>query len=270
MSDKAVILIIDDDIHIIDALKRLLHEINYTIIAVTTPEDAMCIMNSTKLDVVISDYSMPNISGIDVLKYAKKVQPDTARILMTGYCDLNIAISAINEGSVFYYIAKPWRNDEVISVIHDALESIRSRNSRNDLYRYINESQNYMAQMYTKLDSMDKIDGYKNLRVSVLEDENVILINREDILFLTANEGYVFIYANGREYRSHEPLNIWGKKLGSSRFFRCHRSYIINLEKIEKISPWFNGTYNIKLMNYKDNIPVSRENMKVLRELLSL
>jgi two-component system response regulator LytT len=270
MSDKTVILIVDDEMHIINALKRVFHKMNYEILSTTMPKDAMDIMDNTKLDIVVCDYNMPIFNGIDVLKYAKKVQPDTIRILMTGYCDVNIAISAINEGSVFYYISKPWKNEEVISVINNALEEKRSRNEQIDLYRYINESQNYLVEMSNKLKSMDKENEFKNIKVSVLEDENILLINSEDILYLTASEGDVLIFTNGAQYRSRDTLNIWNDKLRKSRFFRCHRSYLVNLEKIEKISSWFNGTYNIQLKDCKENIPVSRGNMKELRELLGI
>lgn len=254
MSDKMVILIVDDEIQIINALKRIFRKMDYEILAATMPEDAIHVINNKKLDIIICDYNMPNINGIDVLKHAKKVLPDVVRILMTGYCDVNIAISAINEGSVFYYISKPWKNEEVISVIQNALgalEKKRRQNDQNDLYRYINESQNYLAEVSNKLKSMDKKDEFKNLKVSVIEDENILLINSEDILYLAADEGDVLIFANGGEYRSHESLNIWSEKLDKNKFFRCHRSCLINLEKIEKITPWFNGTYNIKLKNCK-------------------
>ncbi len=270
MSDKTAILIVDDEAHIINALKRVFHKMNYEILSTTAPEEAINIMDDTKLDIVICDYNMPNINGIDVLKHAKNVSPDAVRILMTGHSDVNTAISAINEGSVFYYISKPWKNEEVISVIHNALRKKRSRNEQNDLFRYINESQNYLAEMSNKLKSLDRKDEYKNIKVPVLEDENILLIDSEDILYLTANEGDVLIFTKNGEYRSRESLNIWSEKFSDKRFFRCHRSYLVNLDKIEKISPWFNGSYNIKFKNSKDNIPVSRSNMKGLKDLLGI
>lgn len=269
MSNRIIILIVDDEIQIINSLKRVFYKSNYEILASTKPEEAMNIMDNSKFDIIICDYNMPDINGIEILEYAKKVIPDAIRILMTGYCDVNIAVSAINEGSVFYYISKPWKNEEVISVIHDAIEKKRRRNSQNDLYRIINESQNYLTEVTNKLNSIDKKDENKNIKVSVIEDDNILLINSKDILYLTANEGDIFIFTKNGYYRSHDSLNIWSKKLGEG-FFRCHRSYLVNLEKIEKISPWFSGTYNIKLKNCKDNIPVSRGKIKALKDLLGI
>jgi two-component system response regulator LytT len=246
MTNKTVILIVDDEIQIINALRRLFHKMNYEIIEAATPENALSIINNTKLHVVICDYNMPNINGIDVLKHSKKVLPDAVRILMTGYCDIKIAISAINEGSVFYYISKPWKNEEVVSVIQSALDTLEKK-------------QNLNKQKMTN-----------NLKkVAVLEDDNILLLNREDIFYLAADGGDVLIFANGEEYKSQESLNMWSGKLSENRFFRCHRSFIVNLEKIEKIFPWFNGTY-IKLKNCKDNIPVSRGNVRELKELLGI
>lgn len=270
MSDKTVVLIIDDEIHIINALKRVLHRTDYELIASTQPEEAINILDSTKCDIIICDYNMPIISGIDVLKHARKVMPNAVRILMTGCSDANIAISAINEGSVFYYISKPWKNEEVISVIQNAFEKKRKQKERNDLYHYLNDSRSYLAEVADKLKAVDKMNEPKDTKFPVLEDDNILLINSSDILYLTATEGDVIIFTKSGEYRSHDSLNLWSKRLGESRFFRCHRSYIVNIENIEKISPWFNGTYNINLRNCKFNIPVSRVNMKALRKLFGI
>ena len=129
MSGEITILIVDDEIQIIRALKRALHSTGYEILEATGPEAAMNILDNTRPDIIICDYNMPGMCGIDVLKYAKKVLPNTFRVLMTGYSDLSIAVAAINEGSIYYYIAKPWKNDELTSMLQNII--LKMRNHRN-------------------------------------------------------------------------------------------------------------------------------------------
>lgn len=270
MGDKAAILIVDDEIQIVNALKRVIQFMNHEILTATDPVDAMRIMDNTQPDIVICDYNMPNINGIDVLKYAKEVIPNAARVLMTGHSDVSIAISAINEGSVFYYISKPWKNDDVTSMIQKVLENKHSQTEQSSLGRIMNDNREYLTKVVDKLRIFDKMVEPNDLKLPILDDENIILVNSADILFLTATGGDVLVFTVSGKYKSHDSLNSWNEKLGKSKFFRCHRSYIVNINKIEMISPWFNGTYNLKLTDCKENIPVSRENMKVLRNILGI
>lgn len=275
MIDKASILIVDDEIQIVNALKRVIQLMNHEILTATGPEEAMRIMVDLKPDIVICDYNMPNINGIDVLKYAKKVIPNAARVLMTGYSDVSIAISAINEGSIFYYISKPWKNDDITSMIQRVLEMKHSQKEQSSqdqssLGRIMNDNREYLTKVVDKLKIFDKMVEPNDLKFPILDDENIILVNSADILYLTAAGGDVLVFTVSGKYKSHDSLNSWNEKLSKSKFFRCHRSYIVNINKIEIISPWFNGTYNLKLTQCKENIPVSRENMKALRNILGI
>ncbi len=270
MSDKDVILIVDDEIQIINALRRVIKLMDHDVITATDPEDAMRIIDHSKPDIVICDYNMPKFSGVDVLKYAKDVIPNAARVLMTGHSDINIAISAINEGSIFYYIAKPWKNEDVTAMIKHALEKKHSQKDGSSLQHIIKDNREYLSKVVDKLQFFDRILEHNDSKFPILDDEDIIMVNSSDILFLTAMEGDVHVITVGGRYKSHDSLNAWSEKLGKSNFFRCHRSYIVNIDKIEKISPWFNGSYNLALTDCKESIPVSRENMKALRNILGI
>jgi len=271
MNEKAVILIVDDEVHTVNALKRALHRMDHEILSATSPEDAISIINHCKIDIIICDYNMPKINGIDVLKHSRKVMPAAVRVLMTGCSDVKIAISAINEGSVFYYMSKPWTTEELTSMIRRALEKRRSREDRADLYQAPDDVEGCSDVKAGKTGSVDKKRESDKQKIPLFdEDDNILLVNSSDILYLAAESGEVTVAAAGREYKSHESLNAWSLKLDMSKFFRCHRSYIVNIDKIEKISPWFNGTFNLMLKDCKETIPVSRENMKTLRSIFGL
>ncbi|KAB3525943.1 LytTR family transcriptional regulator [Alkaliphilus serpentinus] len=102
----------------------------------------------------------------------------------------------------------------------------------------------------------------------VRDDENIILIDPSEIIYLMAMEGDVFVITEMGKYKSTDSLNSWENNLDKDHFFRCHRGYIVNIERVEKIVPWFNSAYNLKLKEGKESIPVSRGAMKRLKKLL--
>ncbi len=282
MKVKGKILIVDDELRVINALKRVFDKNKYEIFSTTIPEDALNILNNNTVDIIICDHNMPNMSGIDVLKSAKDISPDAIRILITGYSDVNIAVSAINEGSIYYFFSKPWKNEEIIAVVEKAVIYKREQERKVSLYEVLNDSKEHLVEVAKQLkfvgnivegpvQEKKEVTQEKIIRkFPVKEDENIVLINPIEILYLMAINGDVFVITEMGKYKSSDSLNWWEKNLVRNNFFRCHRSYIINIDRIEKIIPWFNGAYNIKLKNVKENIPVSRGAMKKLKELLGL
>ena len=96
------------------------------------------------------------------------------------------------------------------------------------------------------------------------------MIDIPDIIYLSAESGHVSVVTGKGRYISHDPLNTWEKNLERYNFFRCHRSYVINVDHITRISPWINGAYIITLRDLDESIPVSRNRMKYLKRIISL
>jgi response regulator RpfG family c-di-GMP phosphodiesterase len=115
------ILFVDDEENILSSFKRLLRNENYTILALDNPREVKSIMEHTVVSLIISDQRMPEINGLDLLKEAKELYPDTVRILLTGYADVQVAIKAINEGGVYRFISKPWSDEELRIAIRQSL-----------------------------------------------------------------------------------------------------------------------------------------------------
>lgn len=276
MADNINILLIDDDQKIINALKRILNKNEYILFSAAESEQALSIINNYKIDIIICDYSMPTMSGIEILKYSKTVLPDAIRILITGYSDLNVTISFINEIGIYYYIKKPWVNQEVISAVEKAAQLIIMQDNKYKLFEINNNSKktstnedDFLAETKANTEASYKKQG-TNKRFTVYEDEDIILINSSEIYYLTALNGNVFVITEKGKYISPDSLNSWEKKLDESKFFRSHRGYIVNIDKIDKISPWFNGSFNLKFRKINESVPVSRNNMKKLKFLLEI
>jgi len=124
------ILIVDDDESILKALRRLLtmtpcavgeQRFKLTVDIFSTPLDALEKAKHTAYDLVLSDYRMPVMNGVQFLKALREIQPDAARLILSGYADLNGLIAAINEAGISRFISKPWNDYELISAVGQAL-----------------------------------------------------------------------------------------------------------------------------------------------------
>lgn len=116
------VLLLDDDERVLRALSALLKP-RFDVFATTNGAKAIDVLRSDFVHLVISDQRMPGLSGVEFLARAKEVAPDTARILLTGYADLDTIIGSINDGEVHKYLTKPWSNAEVLSISEEALNT---------------------------------------------------------------------------------------------------------------------------------------------------
>ena len=116
------ILIVDDEKNILKTLERLLEDEGYRIFFADSGFKGLEIIKHEDIHLVISDQKMPGMDGIKFLYEVKKISPDTIRIMLTGFADVNIAIQAINEGEVYRFITKPWNNVELLSTVKQGIE----------------------------------------------------------------------------------------------------------------------------------------------------
>ena len=145
MSDTvapATLLFVDDEPGILSALRRLFRPHGYRILIAESGEQGLAILEENEVDLVISDMRMPVMDGAAFLKQVRQRWPDITRILLTGYADITSTVSAINEGEIYRYIAKPWDDNEIITIVREAIERrrLQSENTRlTELTRTQNE-----------------------------------------------------------------------------------------------------------------------------------
>ncbi|HRZ86764.1 MAG TPA: response regulator [bacterium] len=119
--EEHTVLLVDDESYVLDALKRLLKEEQISIVTATSGQDALKILEAQKVSLVMTDQRMPAMTGLDLLKEIKMKYPNTVRVIVTGYTDLDVVIKAINEGEVYRFIPKPWNEEELKMTIRQAL-----------------------------------------------------------------------------------------------------------------------------------------------------
>lgn len=115
------VLIVDDQPEILNALERLL-KAEYKVFRASGGNKALEILKNHSVQVIISDQRMPGMTGVEFLTQSIEIQPEAIRMMITAYADLNASISAINKGQIFYYISKPWEDDELLLIVKRAVE----------------------------------------------------------------------------------------------------------------------------------------------------
>src|SRR4030042_5326384 len=116
------VLFVDDEENIRRSIKRLFMEESYEILTANSGEEALKLLKDHQnIGLIVSDQRMPGMQGVDLLKQATDLSPDTLRIMLTGYTDINAAIEAINKGGAYQYITKPWKDDELIQIVRDGV-----------------------------------------------------------------------------------------------------------------------------------------------------
>lgn len=121
MDLETTILLVDDEENILRSLKRIFMDQDFRILTTTSPFDALELLRTHVVSVIVSDNLMPGMSGIDLLQKAKFISPESVRVMMTGYADVQAAIDAINKGEVFKFLTKPWDVEEFRNIIFDSI-----------------------------------------------------------------------------------------------------------------------------------------------------
>jgi two-component system NtrC family sensor kinase len=134
MADAIKILCVDDEKNVLRALQRLFMDEDYRIFTAETGEEGLAILAAEEdLQLIISDYRMPGMDGVEFLKIANERRPATIRIVLSGYADTASVVAAINDGHIYKFIPKPWNDEELLLTIKKALEVYFLRQKNEDL-----------------------------------------------------------------------------------------------------------------------------------------
>ena len=188
MSIENKIVIVDDDSIVTQALKMLLTVEGFVNVEFfNSPFEALEYLKENKADLVMSDFLMPKMNGIEFLSEAKKIYDDLTMILLTGYADKENAIKAINEVGIYRYLEKPWNNDDLIMNIKNGLE-------RSDLLTQLKDK-------VVQLESAKKqLEGYSHSLEEMVAKRTQDLVESNNKLFAIINycaDGIVIFSPDG-------------------------------------------------------------------------
>lgn len=150
------VLFVDDEIHILSALKRVFRGKKYIIHTAESAKDGLSILEEKHIDLVVSDMRMPEISGAEFLSEIAQRWPNTIRILLTGYSDMDSTISAVNSGQIFRYVSKPWDDAEIKSIVNQGLDMLQLKNEKNELEKLTEQQNAELKQLNASLEEKVK------------------------------------------------------------------------------------------------------------------
>ena len=134
MGETRTILFVDDEEKILKSLQRGLLDDPYHCLFATSGKEALETMEKNEVHVICTDMRMPQMDGLELLKIVKKKYPMTVRAVLSGYTQVGMLLTAINQGEIFRFITKPWRLDEDFkSVMNQAVEHYNLHGERNTL-----------------------------------------------------------------------------------------------------------------------------------------
>lgn len=204
------------------------------------PIDSLKYLQENKVDVVFLDINMPELDGMSLGKILTKLNPNIKIIFITAYRDY--AAEAF-EIKAFDYLLKPYSEKRITEVLNN-LTMIKDNSPTKEV---------------------EKIN-----KVTVFLDEKMVVLSLDEIYYIEVSEKESLVYTQNEIYTSKLKISKWEEILPKNKFYRTHRAYIVNLDKIKEVEPWFNGTFVLKIQDLKFKVPVSRNNIKEFKELLSI
>lgn len=170
---KHSVLIVDDETNILNSLSRLLRSEDLEVITAEKAHDGLEKLKSAGgVDLVISDNRLPDTSGIEFLVKVRQLFPDTIRILITGFPDLDSAIDAINRGQVYRYIAKPWEAKELKAIVTQALDYYDILRDNRALIKIAKQQAEWLNALKKKYPDIAHVDLDKS-SIYIIDEKNV-------------------------------------------------------------------------------------------------
>ncbi|OHC65830.1 MAG: hypothetical protein A3H93_17260 [Rhodocyclales bacterium RIFCSPLOWO2_02_FULL_63_24] len=116
------LLLVDDEALLLKSLRRELHGLGYRLLTAASGEEALGLLAQTEVQVILSDYRMPGMTGVEFLTEARRLYPDTVRMVLSGYADIEAVVDAINLGYIYKFMNKPWDSQQLREVVREAFE----------------------------------------------------------------------------------------------------------------------------------------------------
>ncbi|QDP40952.1 LytR/AlgR family response regulator transcription factor [Radiobacillus deserti] len=242
MRSTISVLIVDDERYSREELSHLLSTYPPIRIVGEAESGDQCITKAIELqpDVIFLDIEMPKRNGMDTASMLKELKKTPLIVFATAYPDF--AVEAFRQEAVDYLV-KPFDPQELDETVQR-------------LERYL-------------LSKQEELAGQTPFKLAI-EGEEIVYLNPHNILFIYRDNRVSKIVVAGKEYETKTPLKELEARLKEYSFFRIHKSYLVNLNHVSRLIPWFNGAYQLEMDGTEELLSVSRNYVKALRAQLEL
>ena len=252
------VIIVDDEQLARDELSYLLRDVaDLDIIGQgKNGVEAVDLIKSTSPDLVFLDVQMPGLDGFGVIKKLLEKKIPLPNIVFSTAFD-QYAVKAF-EVSALDYLLKPFEKKRVLQTVEKA-----------------RRSQGAEAQPEAKLDTLVKLleqQKHQTAKVLLKANNRLFLVDQKEVCYASIEDGVITVVAQNMEGQSNcRTLEELLASLDPGLFWRAHRSYLVNINRIKEVVPWFKSSYQIRMDDKKQTeIPVSRAQTRRLRELFGL
>ena len=230
-------IIIDDEYPSIQELSHFIDHFSSLKIADKFVDSikALEYLQKHSVDVIFLDINMPKLDGLSLSRVINASKSKPLLVFISAYSEY--ALEAF-EVAAFDYILKPYSESRIVDTL-----------KRLEYCTAIKRS---------------------NSKITLSKNNKLYVQSVNDIYYCEANEHEVYVYTKDNQYKISSSISDFNKKLPQDVFFKCHRSYIVNIDKITEVIPWFNNTYIIKLQGLNSEIPVSRQNILSFKQLMGI
>jgi len=171
---ERTILLVDDEENITASLVRLLRRDGYTILRANSGQEGLELLTQREVGVIVSDQRMPGMTGVEFLSKVKELYPDTVRIVLSGYTELNSVTDAINRGAVYKFLTKPWEDDLLRANVDEAFRRYEMKMENVRLNREIREANEKLQRVNQELE-----ERVENKTREVVRNLHVLQVSQE-------------------------------------------------------------------------------------------
>jgi len=171
---ERTLLLVDDEENITSALVRLLRRDGYNILRANGGEAGLALLAQNEVGVIISDQRMPGMSGVEFLSKVREQYPDTVRIVLSGYTELNSVTDAINRGAVYKFLTKPWEDDLLRANVEEAFQRYEMRMENARLARELEDANEELTRINHELEQR-----VEEKTREVLRNLNILQVSQE-------------------------------------------------------------------------------------------
>ncbi|MRT13333.1 response regulator [Enterobacteriaceae bacterium RIT711] len=241
------VLIVEDEVLAQQELNWLIKEHSQMEVAGIFDDgmDVLKYLQHHEVDAIFLDINIPSLDGVLLAQNISKFAHKPFIVFITAWKEH--AVEAF-ELEAFDYILKPYQESRIIGMLQKLEAAYQQQNAPASANSPSREA----------------------LTINLVKDERIIVTDINDIYYAEAHEKMTFVYTRREAYVMSMNITEFCHRLPESHFFRCHRSYCVNLSKIREIEPWFNNTYILRLRDLDFQVPVSRSKVKEFRALMRL
>jgi len=151
---KRTLLLVDDEENIVSSLRRLFRRDGYHIVTANSGAEGLQRLAEVNVDVIVSDQRMPGMTGVEFLRRAKELYPDTVRMVLSGYTELQSITDAVNEGAIYKFLTKPWDDERLRSHVQEAFRQKDMADENRRLAREVHSANNELALVNQRLEGL--------------------------------------------------------------------------------------------------------------------